>query len=143
MAKCFLTGIEMDIENACILDRGGAKRALHSLKERLTAVERIVTQLSPRDEVQVFDPRSKTTKPRSQNRLVSKSVAAALSASYPEAPLFITWREFTNRRPALFPELRQRKAGKEGMDGHGGANSVHGAPAAPDPGNEGTDAGIQ
>ena len=63
MAKCFLTGFEMDLENACILDRGGAKRALHSLKERLTAVERIVTQLSPKDEVQVFDRRSKTTSP--------------------------------------------------------------------------------
>ena len=37
MAKCSLTGFEMDLENACILDRGGAKRALHSLKERLTA----------------------------------------------------------------------------------------------------------
>ena len=130
MAKCFLTGLELDFENACILDRGGAKRALHSLKERLTAVERIVTQLSPKDEVQVFDRRSKTTKSRSQSRLVSKSVAAALSTSYPEAPLFMTWREFTNRRRALFPELRQRQAGKEGADGHGGANGVHAGPSA-------------
>jgi len=143
MVKCFLTGIEMDLENACILDRGGAKRALHSLKERLTAVERIVTQLSPKDEVQVFDPRSRTTKSRSQNRLVSKSVAAALSASYPEAPLFITWRDYTNRRPALFPELRQRKPGKEGADGHGGENGAHTAQAAPGPGNEATDAGTR
>jgi hypothetical protein len=48
MPKCFLTGIEIPMENAYLLDCGAAQRALRNLKLRVAAVERIITQLSPR-----------------------------------------------------------------------------------------------
>ena len=104
MAKCFLTGIEIALENAYVLDRGTTRRALRNLRERLAALERLLAQLGPKDSVERFDPRSKTTKARAECRLVCPSVAAALAASYPESPLFITWKEFMNRRSPLFPD---------------------------------------
>ena len=106
MAKCFLTGIDLELENAWILDRGGARRALRNLQERLAAVERIVTQLSPRDDVQVFNQRTETAKSHPQHRLVSKTVAGALSASYPEAPLFVAWRDFIGGQALPFRRVR-------------------------------------
>jgi hypothetical protein len=103
MAKCFLTGIEVVLENAYVLDRGATKRALHNLRDRLAALERLLLQLGPKDSVERFDPRSQTTKARAEHRLVCASVAAALAASYPESPLFVTWKEFMSRRPPKFP----------------------------------------
>jgi hypothetical protein len=38
MPKCFLTGIEIPMENAYLLDCGVAKRALRDLKLRLAGV---------------------------------------------------------------------------------------------------------
>jgi hypothetical protein len=106
MAKCFLTGIDVPMESAYLLDRGAARRALRNLKQRLIAVERLISQLGPKDEVEVFDAQSKDKKNRVQRRLVCPTVAAALSACYPESQLFLTWREFTERRP-VFPEFRK------------------------------------
>lgn len=113
MAKCFLTGIEVALENAYVLDRGATRRALRNLRERLAALERLLSQLGPKDSVERFDPRSKTTKARVENRLVCPSVAAALAASYPESPLFITWKEFMNRPSPVFPEGPKSKGKAE------------------------------
>jgi hypothetical protein len=104
MTKCFLTGIEIPLEKAYVLDRGATQRGIRNLRERLAALERLLSQLGPRDSVERFDPRSKTTKTRVENRVVCQSVATALSGSYPESPLFMTWNEFTHRRPPVFTE---------------------------------------
>ncbi len=118
MPKCFFTGIEIQMEDAYLLDCGAAKRALRNLKLRVAAVERIVSQLSPKDEVEAYDRKSKTTKVRAERRLVCATVAGALSASYPESPLFVAWPKFAERRPPVFPELAAvagaaKKAGQE------------------------------
>jgi hypothetical protein len=54
MPKCFLTGIEIPMENAYLLDCGAAQRALRNLKLRVAAVERIMTQLSPKDQTEAW-----------------------------------------------------------------------------------------
>jgi len=105
MPKCFFTGIEIQMEDAYLLDRGAAKRALRNLRLRLAAVERLVSQLGPKDEVEAYDHRSNSTKVRSERRLVCATVAGALSASYPECPLFVAWPKFAARRPPVFPEM--------------------------------------
>jgi hypothetical protein len=111
------------------------------LRERLAAVERLLSQLGPKDSVERFDPRLNTTRARAESRLVCPSVAAALAVSYPESPLFITWKEFMNRRSPVFPEGSKpngkAEAGKQDIrkearakgvaekrkmeDGHGGS----------------------
>ena len=90
MAKCFLTGIEMQMESAYLLDQGAARRALRTLKERASVLERLLTQFTPKDSVEVFDYHTRKPSVRQQRRLACQSVAVALSASYPETPLFIT-----------------------------------------------------
>lgn len=122
MPKCFLTGIEIPMENAYLLDCGAAQRALRNLKLRVAAVERIITQLSPKDQTEVYDYKSKSTKVRPERRLVCQTVAAALSESYPESPLFVAWPAFKLRRPPVFPELRK---------GGNGAKKPQRAPEAP------------
>jgi hypothetical protein len=97
MAKCFLTGIELKMESAYLLDQGATRRALRSLKERASVLERLLTQFTPKDSVEVFDYHTRKPSVRLQRRLACQSVAAALSASYPETPLFITWPEFKVR----------------------------------------------
>jgi len=117
MPKCFLTGIEVPMENAYLLDCGAAKKALHNLKLRVAAVERIVEQLSPKDRAEVFDYRSQRIEVRPERRLVCQTVAAALSTSYPESPLFVAWPAFKARRPPLFREFRKRGNGAHESQG--------------------------
>jgi hypothetical protein len=129
MAKCFLTGIEVPLDKAYLLDRGAAQRALRNLRQRIAAVERLVSQLGPKDDVPVFDPKLKTTRTRLERRLVCPTVATALSSCYPEAPLFVSWCKFTFR-PAVFPEFRNgREPAAQGGNGTNGRNG--GAPTRP------------
>ena len=106
MAKCFLTGIEMQMENAYLLDQGAARRALRTLKERASVLERLLAQFTPKDSVEVFDYHTRKASVRQQRRLACQSVATALSASYPESPLFISWPEFQARCKALRSKLK-------------------------------------
>jgi len=106
MAKCFLTGIEMQMDNAYLLDQGAARRALRTLKERASVLERLLAQFTPKDSVEVFDYHTRKASVRQQRRLACQSVATALSASYPESPLFISWPEFQARCKALQSKLK-------------------------------------
>jgi len=108
MPRCFLTGIEVQMENACLLDCGAARRAVRDLKLRVAAVERIVEQLSPKDRAEVFDYKSQSIEVRPKRRLVCQTVAAALSTSYPESPLFVAWPAFKARRPRRWSQTDRR-----------------------------------
>jgi hypothetical protein len=101
MAKCFLTGIDVPMENAYLLDQGATRRALRSLRERVAAMERLLAQFTPRDSVEVYDYKTRKPAVKPQRRLVCQSVALALSALYPETQLFITWPQFQERCAAL------------------------------------------
>ena len=51
MAKCYITGLEVTVDESYLLDRGAARRAILTLKQRMAAVERLQTQLGPKDQV--------------------------------------------------------------------------------------------
>ncbi len=101
MAKCFLTGIDVPIEDAYLLDQGAARRALRSLKERVAAMERLLAQFTPRDSVEVYDHKTRKAVVKPQRRLVCQSVASALSALCPDVQIFITWPQFQARGKAI------------------------------------------
>lgn len=98
MAKCFVTGVELPIEETYLLDIGPAFRALRDLRQRAASLERLVEQLSPLDDVEVYNPQKHETITRKNRRLISPSVANALSDAYPEEKLFVTWPEWRSRR---------------------------------------------
>jgi hypothetical protein len=106
MAKCFLTGIEMQMKSAYLLDQGATRRALRNLKEQASVLERLLTQFTPKDSVEVFDYHTRKPSMRQQRRMACHSIATALSASYPETPLFISWPEFQARCKALQSKLK-------------------------------------
>ncbi len=99
MAKCFITGVELPLEETYLLDIGPAFRALRDLRKRAASLERLVEQLSPVDDVEVYNPQKHETTSRKDRRLISPSVANALSDTYPEGELFVTWPEWRSRRP--------------------------------------------
>lgn len=109
MVKCFMTGIEVELEKAWLLDRGAAARAALNLKQRLAVVERLIAQLGPLEQAELFDYKSRTQKMRNQRRLVCNTVARALAASYPESPIFITWKDFAARKPRPQPKAAPPK----------------------------------
>ena len=111
MAKCFLTGIDVPMESAYLLDQGATRRALRSLRERVAAMERLLAQFTPRDSVEVYDYKTRKPAVKPQRRLVCQSVASALSALYPEAQLFITWPQFQERCLALTRQSQPKPNG--------------------------------
>ncbi len=106
MAKCFLTGIDIPMEEAYLLDQGTTRHALRNLKVRVATLERLLAQLTPKDVVEVFDVRTRKTSVKPQRRLVCQSVATALAASYPEEPLFITWPQFQAKSISAQPKAQ-------------------------------------
>lgn len=108
MAKCFITGIEVAMENAQVFDLGAAHRALRDLRQRVAVLERLITQLGERDEVEFFDPKTRATRTRLDRRLVSTTVAQALAAAHPESALFLPWPEYRQRGARLVRALRGR-----------------------------------
>ncbi len=110
MPKCFYTGIEIPLEQCYVLDRGAAQRALIGLKQRSAALERVIAQLTPRDQGPVFDVKTHNTTVRANRRLVSRTVAEALSAACPEARIFLSWPDF--KKAGLKFQQQQVKARK-------------------------------
>ena len=101
MAKCFLTGVELPLEETWVLDIPAAHRALRDLRQRVAAVERLIQQLSPREDVEIYDAKKRETFTRKDRRLINPSIAKALSAVYPEKDLFMPWAEWRSRRPLV------------------------------------------
>jgi len=98
MAGCFITGIELTLEESYMLDITVAHRALKELRRQAASLERLIQQLGQRDDAEVFDRRNGQMTVRKDRRLVSPSVAQALSAAYPQKQLFIQWTEWRSRK---------------------------------------------
>lgn len=100
MAKCFITGVEIDIRDAFILHVAEAKRALRDLKNRISALENLVDTLGIRDEVEVESARYGKVIKRKQLRVLSAGIANALSDVCPGRKLFIRLSEWQAARKA-------------------------------------------
>ncbi len=108
MAKCFVTGVVMPLNESYVLNIGAAYRALRDLKQRMNALERLLQQFGARDKVEHYNPRTKQCRIRLEHRLVSSSMARALSTAYPEGKLFITWSQLRAR-----PSLKDKPSEKD------------------------------
>lgn len=98
MAKCFITGIEITLDQTHLLDIRAANNAVHHLRQRLHALESLLDQLGTRDARELYDPQDKRTFVRHERRLVCQAAADLLAAPYPEKRLFISWPEYRARR---------------------------------------------
>lgn len=107
MSKCFITGVEMNISNAYILDISAAHRAMRNMRQRMATLERLTQQLSPHDDAEVYDVRQNKHVTRKFRRLVSAQVAAALSAACPEETMFLSWDEWTARNRKIMAKYRK------------------------------------
>jgi hypothetical protein len=98
MAKCFVTGVDLPLNNAYVLDIPAAYRALNDLRKQLASIDRLIQQLSPMDDAEVYDARKRETITRKERRLVSPAVAEVLSAAYSKEKLFMSLDDWRARR---------------------------------------------
>ena len=98
MARCFITGVEVPLEETRVLDISAAYRALRDLRHRAASVERIIQQLSPCDDAEAYDPVKRERYTRRDRRVICPRAAEIMSAAYPEGNLFIRWNEWRARR---------------------------------------------
>ena len=106
MPKCFMTGMEIRLEDAFILDRREAYRAVRDLRGKLKALERLVAELGEVEKVELPDRRTGKTFIRVDSRMVCVSVAQALSAVWLEKKLFIRWSEWKAQRKETIQNLK-------------------------------------
>ena len=94
MAHCYLTGVQVCLENAFVLNRREARELLEVIKDRAASLRRVIEQLSPLDDqdeqVGVPAARRASFAPK-KHRLVCKAVADALAPGFPEIRLFQEW----------------------------------------------------
>jgi hypothetical protein len=98
MAKCYFTGVEQPTEEMFILDNTAARKAVQNLRRQAAAVEQIMEQLNGKDAAEVYNCKFKKSLTLRFFRLVTPTVAQALSAACPEAGLFMPWHAFKARR---------------------------------------------
>lgn len=97
MARCFLTGVEFDVEDGHVLNRSDAYRLLRTLRKRAESLERLIAQLSPLDQPTADDSRATRRIGVRLHRMTCKAVADALAQAYPEIELFLSWRALIAR----------------------------------------------
>lgn len=101
MARCYLTGVGIALEEAFVLDLTVAHRVMRELRERLATLERLTAQLGEKDRVTVRHRGAATPHIRQDRRIVSKSVATALAEACSDAELFVPWHAWRARGRAL------------------------------------------
>lgn len=108
MARCYLTGVGISLDEAFVLDLTVAHRVMRDLRERLTTLERLTAQLGEKDRVTIQRRGSSDSHTRQDRRVVSKSVATALSDACSDAELFTPWGAWRARgRTFALAALRQ------------------------------------
>ncbi|MEA2108388.1 MAG: hypothetical protein U9P07_03085 [Pseudomonadota bacterium] len=102
MAKCYLTGIEIPTEESFLLNIGVANRAIKDLRSKPGTLERLLSQLGPKDEVDIYSVGEGEKITRRNRRLVCKSLADSLEAALPDSGLFMSWHEYRKQRKDWF-----------------------------------------
>ena len=95
MARCYLTGVGIGLEEAFVLDLTAVHRVMRDSRERLGTLERLAAQLGQLDAVTIRQRDATGSRTRHDRRLVGKSVADALAEACADAELFVpgpTWR---------------------------------------------------
>lgn len=133
MARCFVTGVQISLDDLWALDVSEVHRAIRELKSQLTALEGLLAQLGERDEIHLKDHVTGRERTRKDCRLVCASVAEALSGVCPGRRIFVRfseWKQLRDQRRAwierkVVPDLGMRdEKPADGADSGGGALSV-------------------
>lgn len=107
MARCFLTGVDLVMEKAFVLDKAEAYRAARGMRNKLAALEKLIADLGVKEKVEFPDKRTGKIFSRFDSRLVCETVASALSATCAERKLFVRWPEWKASQKA---RLRDNKS---------------------------------
>jgi hypothetical protein len=91
MARCYLTGVEITLDDAFVLNLTTAHRTLRELKEKVATLERLIAQLGGTDLVPIPNRGGAGTFLRKDRRVVSRPMALALAAICPDRCLFLPW----------------------------------------------------
>lgn len=98
MIRCFLTGVQISIDDAFVLNRRDTHDLLAALKERLASLQRVIEQFSPLDEGDALVPTNRhPALRRKRHRLACKAAADMLATGFPEVQLFLPWPEYRQR----------------------------------------------
>jgi len=97
MARCYLTGVDVDLEDAFVLDLTVAHRTLRELRDRAATLERLITQLGGTDLVPIPNREGGAPWLRKDRRLVSRAMALALAAMAEDRDLFLRWADWRAR----------------------------------------------
>ena len=110
MIRCFMTGVELPIEESQVLNRRGAIDLLRSMTDEVAMLRRIVEQYSPLDELvqEQFGARAREDRGfiMKKHRLLCPAAAQLLAKGFPQVELFISWTEYKAR-------VRERLNGPE------------------------------
>lgn len=101
MARCYLTGVEIKLDDAFVLDLTTAHRTLRELKEKVATLERLIAQIGGTDRVPIPNRDGAGTYFRKDRRVVSRSVALALGAVCPDREIFLPWTVWRARGRTL------------------------------------------
>lgn len=100
VVRCFLTGVQVPLESAFVLNRREARALLAALSDRVTSLRRLIDQFAPLDVVE-SEPNPGLARQsglaRRKHRLVCKAVADAMSPGYPEIHLFLEWPKYQDQ----------------------------------------------
>lgn len=97
MARCFLTGVQFQLEDAFVLNRRDSRDLLDALKERVANLRRVIDQFSPLDEDDcdmAVAHSGRAGFSRKKHRLVCKAVADVIAPGFAEIRLFLPWPEY-------------------------------------------------
>lgn len=97
MVHCFLTGVQLTLESAFVLNRREARGLLAALNDRAATLCRLIEQFAPLDENvggAVIGDSRRVAATRRKHRLVCKAVVDAMAPAFPEISLFLEWPQY-------------------------------------------------
>ena len=97
MIKCYMTGVEVDLQDAYVLDLYEARMALRELSNRMQAVEKLVEAFGKPDIVEKIAWDNRTVLKKKQHRLLSQAIASALGEVCPGRALFVPFPELSRK----------------------------------------------
>ena len=94
MPRCYMTGVELVLEESYTLNMFEAREAVRELRSKLTALENLCAQLGTRDNLEMKDRQTGKPFTLRQHRLVSATIAGELAKLHPGRTLFVRYPEW-------------------------------------------------